>query len=133
VLVEDGELVSGILCKKSLGASGGSLLHIVYLEQGYEQAGEFYANIQVVVNNWLLIEGHTIGIGDTIADAQTYSKIQDAIKKAKVNYSRSCLFSALICFLLICQLYYDLKNCVVCRYIRVISACLITEQILPLI
>lgn len=84
--MEDGELVSGILCKKSLGASGGSLLHIVYLEQGFEQAGEFYANIQVVVNNWLLIEGHTIGIGDTIADSQTYSKIQDAIKKAKVRY-----------------------------------------------
>jgi len=92
--VEDGELVSGILCKKSLGASGGSLLHIVYLEQGYEQAGEFYANIQVVVNNWLLIEGHTIGIGDTIADSQTYSKIQDAIKKAKVDYYTMCPFHA---------------------------------------
>jgi len=89
--VEDGELVSGILCKKSLGASGGSLLHIVYLEQGFEQAGEFYANIQVVVNNWLLIEGHTIGIGDTIADSQTYSKIQDAIKKAKVKYFVLCM------------------------------------------
>jgi len=96
--VEDGELVSGILCKKSLGASGGSLLHIVYLEQGFEQAGEFYANIQVVVNNWLLIEGHTIGIGDTIADSQTYSKIQDAIKKAKVRYFvlyMSCAFQLL--------------------------------------
>ena len=89
--MEDGELVSGILCKKSLGASGGSLLHIVYLEQGFEQAGEFYANIQVVVNNWLLIEGHTIGIGDTIADSQTYSKIQDAIKKAKVKYFVLCM------------------------------------------
>ena len=97
VLVEDGELVSGILCKKSLGASGGSLLHVVYLEQGYEQAGEFYANIQVVVNNWLLIEGHTIGIGDTIADSQTYSKIQDAIKKAKVKCCLSvCNFRCII-------------------------------------
>ena len=96
--MEDGELVSGILCKKSLGASGGSLLHIVYLEQGYEQAGEFYANIQVVVNNWLLIEGHTIGIGDTIADSQTYSKIQDAIKKAKVNYHSTCPFHAWFAF-----------------------------------
>jgi len=85
VLVEDGELISGILCKKSLGASGGSLLHIVYLEQGYEQAGEFYGNIQMVINNWLLIEGHSIGIGDTIADSQTYTKIQDAIKKAKMD------------------------------------------------
>ena len=85
VLIEDGELICGILCKKSLGASGGSLLHIVFLEQGYEQAGEFYGNIQTVINQWLLIEGHTIGIGDTIADSMTYTKIQDAIKKAKVG------------------------------------------------
>lgn len=27
--------------------------------------------------------GHSIGIGDTIADPQTYSEIQKAIKKAK--------------------------------------------------
>lgn len=83
--MEDGQLISGILCKKSLGASGGSLLHIVYLEQGYEQAGEFYGNIQTVVNNWLLLEGHSIGIGDTIADTQTYTDIQNCIKKAKVG------------------------------------------------
>lgn len=100
VLVEDGQLISGILCKKSLGASGGSLLHIVYLEQGFEQAGEFYGNIQTVVNNWLLIEGHTIGIGDTIADPQTYEDIQNAIKKAKV--SNVCLGSELDMILLYC-------------------------------
>ena len=80
------------MCKKSLGASGGSLLHIVFLEQGYEQAGEFYANIQMVVNNWLLIEGHSIGIGDTIADAQTYTDIQNSIKKAKVNNTLNIFF-----------------------------------------
>ena len=33
VLVEDGVLISGILCKKTLGASSGSLMHIVFLEQ----------------------------------------------------------------------------------------------------
>lgn len=39
--------------------------------------------MQTVVNNWLLIEGHTIGIGDTIADQSTYQDIQATIKKAK--------------------------------------------------
>lgn len=48
-------------------------------------AGFLYGNIQTVVNNWLLIEGHSIGIGDTIADPQTYIEIQDTIKKAKVR------------------------------------------------
>uniref|UniRef100_A0A8W7PFP6 DNA-directed RNA polymerase subunit n=1 Tax=Anopheles coluzzii TaxID=1518534 RepID=A0A8W7PFP6_ANOCL len=83
VMVEHGDLIMGILCKKTLGTSAGSLLHIVFLELGHEIAGRFYGNIQTVVNNWLLLEGHSIGIGDTIADPQTYAEIQRAIKKAK--------------------------------------------------
>jgi DNA-directed RNA polymerase II subunit RPB1 len=85
VLIEDGELISGIICKKTVGASSGSLLHVVFMEQGWSECGEFYGNIQTVVNNWILIEGHTIGIGDTIADPQTYQEIQMTIKKAKVS------------------------------------------------
>nr|CAD7194309.1 unnamed protein product [Timema douglasi] len=83
VMVEHGELVKGILCKKTLGTSAGSLLHICFLELGHEVCGQFYGNIQTVINNWLLLEGHSIGIGDTIADPQTYLEIQKAIKKAK--------------------------------------------------
>ncbi|CAH0392429.1 unnamed protein product [Bemisia tabaci] len=85
VVVEHGELVMGILCKKTLGTSAGSLLHICMLELGHEVCGRFYGNIQTVINNWLLLEGHSIGIGDTIADPQTYVEIQRAIKKAKAD------------------------------------------------
>uniref|UniRef100_A0A8C0HAJ7 DNA-directed RNA polymerase subunit n=1 Tax=Chelonoidis abingdonii TaxID=106734 RepID=A0A8C0HAJ7_CHEAB len=83
VIVENGELIMGILCKKSLGTSAGSLVHISYLEMGHDTTRLFYSNIQTVINNWLLIEGHTIGIGDSIADAKTYQDIQNTIKKAK--------------------------------------------------
>ncbi|XP_076336415.1 RNA polymerase II subunit RpII215 [Tachypleus tridentatus] len=83
VLIEHGELISGIVCKKTVGASSGSLMHVVFNELGHEVAGQFYGHIQTVVNNWLLLEGHTIGIGDTIADPQTYIEIQNTIKKAK--------------------------------------------------
>ncbi|KAK6617038.1 hypothetical protein RUM43_014824 [Polyplax serrata] len=83
VMVEHGELIMGILCKRTLGTSAGSLLHICMLELGHEVCGQFYGNIQTVINNWLLLEGHSIGIGDTIADPQTYLEIQKAIKKAK--------------------------------------------------
>lgn len=47
----------GILCKKSLGTSAGSLVHISYLEMGHDITRLFYSNIQTVVNHWLLIEG----------------------------------------------------------------------------
>ncbi|XP_063485604.1 DNA-directed RNA polymerase II subunit RPB1 isoform X1 [Symphalangus syndactylus] len=83
VVVENGELIMGILCKKSLGTSAGSLVHISYLEMGHDITRLFYSNIQTVINNWLLIEGHTIGIGDSIADSKTYQDIQNTIKKAK--------------------------------------------------
>ena len=36
MLIEHGELLMGILCKKSLGASAGSLLHVSQLENGHE-------------------------------------------------------------------------------------------------
>lgn len=57
MIVENGELIMGILCKKSLGTSAGSLVHISYLEMGHDITRLFYSNIQTVVNNWLLIEG----------------------------------------------------------------------------
>lgn len=85
VLIEHGELISGILCKKSLGTSSGSLVHIVAVELGHEIARCFYGNIQTVVNNWTLIEGHSIGIGDCIADNETYEEIQRVTKQAKVK------------------------------------------------
>ena len=61
ILVENGRLLSGILCKRTLGASAGSFGHIIFMECGYKIAGEFYSSIQVLVNNWLLLEGHSVG------------------------------------------------------------------------
>ncbi|VDD92561.1 unnamed protein product [Enterobius vermicularis] len=83
VLIEHGELLSGIICSRTVGRSAGNLLHVVALELGHEVAAQFYSHIQTTVNAWLLAEGHTIGIGDTIADQQTYEVIQQTIKKAK--------------------------------------------------
>lgn len=88
VVVENGEHITGILCKRSLGASAGSLLHICMIELGHEVCGHFYGNIQTVVNHWLLTEGHSIGISDTVADDDTYSEIQSTVKRAKCDVSR---------------------------------------------
>ncbi|XP_070193004.1 DNA-directed RNA polymerase II subunit RPB1-like isoform X1 [Littorina saxatilis] len=83
VLVENGELLMGMLCKKSLGTSAGSLPHVVVMEMGHEVAGVMYGAIQKLVNQWLLTEGLSIGIEDTIADRQTYADIQNTIMEAK--------------------------------------------------
>ena len=84
MIVENGDLLCGILSKDTLGNKGGSLMHLVFLEKGVEVARDFYGSIQTVVNNYLLLEGHSIGIGDTIADKVTYDEIQKTIRQAKV-------------------------------------------------
>lgn len=60
-------------------------MHVVVVELGSDVARQFYNNIQTVVNNFLLLEGHSIGIGDTIADSVTYNEIQRTIRQAKVR------------------------------------------------
>lgn len=66
VIVDNSQLISGILCKKTLGTSAGSLIHLVFMEHGHEECGKFYGNIQTVINNWLLIEGILIVFVDLI-------------------------------------------------------------------
>ena len=52
-----------------------------------------------MVNQWLMIEGHSIGIGDTIADAGTY---KDRVNKMNHEHPSGCLnqyvYQHLLCF-----------------------------------
>ena len=45
VLIEHGELLMGILCKKSLGASAASLLHVSQLENGHEVCPKYHQGV----------------------------------------------------------------------------------------
>ncbi|CAM6128982.1 unnamed protein product [Calypogeia fissa] len=85
VRIENGEVLAGILCKKSLGTSGGSLIHVIWEEVGPDAARKFLGHTQWLVNYWLLQQGFSIGIGDTIADSKTMEKINDTIAQAKVE------------------------------------------------
>eukprot|EP00911_Craspedida_sp_UC1_P001705 UC1_evm1s1294 len=85
VLVENGVLISGILCKKSLGSSEGGLLHISFKERGEDVCRRFYGDLQTVINNWLLINGHSVGIGDAIADDATKARILQVKQEAQAH------------------------------------------------
>jgi DNA-directed RNA polymerase II subunit RPB1 len=85
VVIENGKIISGIVCKKTVGASSGSLIHVMFNEKGADVTKRFFSDCQRMVNQWLLVEGHSIGIGDTIADAATYKNIQAQIRKSKTD------------------------------------------------
>ena len=83
VLIEDGNLLSGILCKKTVGSSAGGLIHVIVNEHGPIVARDFFTSVQRVVNNWLVQNGFSVGIGDTVADKLTMTAINNAITDAK--------------------------------------------------
>ncbi|CAK7355676.1 unnamed protein product [Dovyalis caffra] len=83
VRIEKGEVISGTLCKKTLGTSTGSLIHCIWEEVGPDAARKFLGHTQWLVNYWLLQNAFSIGIGDTIADASTMEKINETISNAK--------------------------------------------------
>nr|CAG8499060.1 13409_t:CDS:2 [Entrophospora candida] len=83
VVIEDGELLCGIVCKRTVGTSQQGLVHVIMQELGPERAKEFLNGCQAVVNQWLLQNGFSIGIGDTIADKETMVTITQTIDAAK--------------------------------------------------
>ena len=85
VRIERGELITGILCKKSLGSGGGGLIHVIWEEWGPTAARGFVSQVQWLLNYWLLQHGFTVGISDTIADDATMHSINETITKAKMD------------------------------------------------
>lgn len=83
VLIRDGELLTGILCKKTVGASQNGIIHTAFNEFGPEVAKHFFNDTQKLINYWLLHTGFSIGIGDTIADKKTMESINSSIQSAK--------------------------------------------------
>ncbi|KAL9612918.1 MAG: hypothetical protein Q9167_002501 [Letrouitia subvulpina] len=85
MLVSGGELMYGLLEKKIVGASKSGIIHIIFNEKGPEAAMNFFNGAQTVVNYWLLHNGFSIGIGDTIPDRTTIQHIEEAISLQKAN------------------------------------------------
>ncbi len=69
------QLITGSVCKKTLGTSGGGLVHTTWIELGPDAARRLINNTQFTVNHWLLHYGMSIGIGDTVADDATMAKV----------------------------------------------------------
>ena len=87
VEIKRGELLQGIICKKTVGTSGGGIVHNIWTEVGPMETMEFLGNCQKLINNYLLITGWTVGISDIICDADTREKIDEALDNMKEGFS----------------------------------------------
>ena len=83
VLIHGGVLLQGIVDKNIVGASGGSIIHVCWLEKGWEETRAFMNQIQTLVNYWMVNTSYSVGISDTVADAVTINGIQETLNDAK--------------------------------------------------
>ena len=80
--IERGELITGILCKKTMGSGGGGLIHVIWEEWGPPRRRVCVAGA-VAAQLLAAASGFTVGISDTIADDATMHSINETITKAK--------------------------------------------------
>lgn len=83
VHVVAGEVLSGMIDKESVGNKYGSLIHVIWMEYGWDETRKFITQCQKVVNRYLIQRSLSIGISDTIADPRALADVKDIVKKAK--------------------------------------------------
>ena len=83
VIIQDGELIAGILSKGTVGSAAGGIIHVTMNEHGAEVAKAFFNGTQLVVNYWLLHNGFSIGIGDTVANAALLTQVDEHLRSGK--------------------------------------------------
>ncbi|KAI9709686.1 MAG: DNA-directed RNA polymerase II subunit RPB1 [Bogoriella megaspora] len=86
--IQDGELMYGLFSKKVVGSNPQGVVHSIYNEKGWEAAVAFFNAAQRIVCYWLLHNGFSVGIGDTIPDDETTVSIETVINKQKAEVER---------------------------------------------
>ena len=86
--IVDGELVAGTLCKQSLGASNGGIIHHVCTYCGNEMAARFISDVKRLLNRYMLTVGFSIGIGDCTTDPAVQAKVDTVLTAAERHVER---------------------------------------------
>ena len=89
--IKNGDITSGILVKKNLGTSNGSLIHTIFNDLGKDSAADYLNNCQGITNNFLLHTGFSVGISDLIINKSVVNKLSSIINEKKNNVNQIVL------------------------------------------
>ena len=79
VIIEHGELLAGILCKRTLGTSSDGIIHKAWLEDSPEESCRIVSHIQFVANHWLVENGFSVGVKDCVNTPQTQARVDSLV------------------------------------------------------
>lgn len=82
VLIENGELLHGTLCKATIGPGSGGIVHRILTAYGPDAVVHFLSDFQRVIYEWLPTNGLTMGLSDCIVTEEVKASVVRATEHA---------------------------------------------------
>lgn len=91
IIIENGVFVSGAFGKRDMGAAAGGLIHVIWNDFGPERCTQFINDFQFVIHRWLMTQGFSVGLSDTISDNETAAEVKRIIQDSKVEVQKKIM------------------------------------------
>ncbi len=79
IVIKDGQLISGVIDKKSVGAGEGKLLHKIIIDYGNEAGADFLNKASLLFINYLQYVGITVAPSDADLPKEAVKKIKEVL------------------------------------------------------
>lgn len=90
VQIVKGEFLTGTLCKDTIGACSGGIIHILTNDYGGQRAAQFISDMQRVVGRMLMRRGFSVGVSDCMIPRETQRKIDIIAARIKAKIQKAC-------------------------------------------
>jgi len=88
VLITRGEMVRGVLCKKSVGTSAGGLVHILFRDYNCDTAANFVSDGQRMLRNFMMFHGFSVGVRDCVISAEVHARVNGLLSDTFAHVDR---------------------------------------------
>lgn len=82
VIIQNGVLLAGALCKKTMGTSPGGIIHVVVKDCGNTVAARFISDAQRLLVEFMLHRGFSVGVGDCLMGDSTHGRVVASINRS---------------------------------------------------
>ena len=82
VIIQNGHLICGTLCKRTMGTSANGIIQVVFNDCGHEIAGRMISDAQRLTVEYLQNRGFSIGIGDCVLKPGGKSAVEGVVTRA---------------------------------------------------
>ena len=82
VVVKSGRLLCGVVTKKHVGSAANGIIDVLVRDHSNVAAMQFMSDNQRMMNCFLLMKGHNVGIDDVLVSASAHKRIEERLVKA---------------------------------------------------